>query len=425
MNEMDKVIGYESIKKELNKIIDIFHNPARYKALGVNLPKGVMFEGVPGIGKTLMAKAFISESGRKSFIIRKDHSNGEFVNLIRETFKKAAEEAPSILLLDDLDKFANEDHFHRDAEEYVTVQACIDEYKNVDLFIVATCNDIRSLPDSLVRVGRFDKTFHMSFPKDEDAKKIIAFYLKDKVVADDIDVDEIARFSEGNSCAALESVVNEAGVLAGYENKTVINQEDFRKACLNVFWGIDGNNDSDEETIRRKAVHEAGHATLIECLCPGEVSLISVEASIYRGDAVVVRKNKEHRFADFGNVEIAIMTKLAGKAATEILLGEVDMGANDDLRGAYELTARLLDNVASYDFQSWLHGPETSQRVREHLDDAKGTEVARYYLKTKQILMQNRAFLEALIKEVIEKKTITYKEIAPLREKYLTEKNVA
>ena len=214
-------------------------------------------------------------------------------------------------------------------------------------------------------------------------------------------------------------------MLAGYENKTVINQEDFRKACLNVFWGIDGNNDSDEETIRRKAVHEAGHATLIECLCPGEVSLISVEASSYRSDAVVVRKNREHRFADFSNVEIAIMTNLAGKAATEILLGEVDMGANDDLRGAYELTARLLDNVASYDFQSWLHGPETSQRVKEHLDDVKGAEVARYYLKTKQILMQNRAFLEALIKEVIEKKTITYKEIALLRENYLTEKKTA
>ena len=425
MNEMDKVIGYEGIKKELYKIIDIFQNPAKYKALGVNIPKGVMFEGVPGIGKTLMAKAFLNESGRKSFIIRKDHSDGEFVDLIRETFKKAAEEAPSILLLDDLDKFANEDHFHRDAEEYVTVQACIDEYKNADLFIVATCNDINSLPNSLVRIGRFDKTFHMSFPKDEDAKKIIAFYLKDKVVADDIDVDEIARFSEGNSCAALESVVNEAGVLAGYENKTVINQEDFRKACLNVFWGIDGNNDSDEETIRRKAVHEAGHATLIECLCPGEVSLISVEASTYQGDAVVVRKNKEHRFGEFGNVETAIMTKLAGKAATEIVLGEVDMGVNDDLRVAYDLTARLLDNVASYDFQSWCHGRETSQLVFDHLDHVKGAEVARYYLKTKQILMQNRAFLEALIEEIIEKKTITYKDIAPLREKYLSEKKAA
>lgn len=94
MRELDKVIGYESIKNELYRILDIFLNPDKYKALGVTLPKGVMFEGEPGIGKTLMAKCFIKDSGRKSFVVRKDRSNGEFVDFIRESFEQAAEEAP-------------------------------------------------------------------------------------------------------------------------------------------------------------------------------------------------------------------------------------------------------------------------------------------------------------------------------------------
>ena len=425
MRELDRVIGYECIKNELYRIIDIIQNPAKYKALGVKIPRGILFNGVPGIGKTLMAQSFVKECGRRSFVIRKDRPDGEFVDYIRETFSQAAEEAPSVILLDDMDKFANEDQMHCDAEEYVTVQACIDEYKDSDIFVVATCNDMRSLPRSLVRRGRFDKTFSMSFPKNEDAKKIIAFYLKDKAVSDDIDVDEIVRFCEGRSCADLETVVNEAGILAGYENKDLICQEDFRRACLRVFWGIKrdpANNECPAESIRRKAVHEAGHALMIEYFNPGEVSFITIERAF---DAMVLRKKDEHRFESFRNHEIEIMIDLAGKAATEIVLGEVDMGTNSDLHEAYRNTAELLDNVAAYDFQSWCHGDETSQRVFDHLDDVKGAEMARYYLNTKQILMQNRAFLDALTEQVIEKRTLIYKDIAPIRAKYLPDRKRA
>jgi cell division protease FtsH len=109
MRELDKVIGYDSIKQELYKIIDIFQNPEKYKALGVSAPNGIMLDGDPGIGKTLMAKSIIKESGRKSFVIRKDRSDGEFVDYIRKVFEQAENEAPSIVLLDDLDKFAAAD----------------------------------------------------------------------------------------------------------------------------------------------------------------------------------------------------------------------------------------------------------------------------------------------------------------------------
>lgn len=419
MRELDRVIGYEGIKQELYRIIDIIRDPAKYKKLGVSAPKGILLSGVPGIGKTLMAKSFIKETGLKVFVIRKDRPDGDFIDLIRETFKEAEKAAPSIVLLDDLDKFANEDDYHRDAEEYVTVQACIDDVKESDVFVLGTCNNFRKLPDSLVRSGRFDKTYFMDFPAIEDAKKIISFYLKDKKVAKDIDVEEIARFCEGHSCADLETVVNEAGIYAGFEGKKHISQDDIRKAVIRkIFHGTEVT-ENNPVSDRRLAVHEAGHAVLSELFFPGQVSFVYIESADGRTKGVVHRNCDAHRFEDFKNVEAEIMIDLAGKAATELILNEIDMGSEDDLRNANSHMRRLLDDVAAYDFHAWCHGDETSQKVYDHLDNAAGTELSRYYLKTKQMLGKNRGFLEALIEMLLEKKTISYKDIAPIREKYV------
>jgi len=180
MRELDKVIGYEGIKREMYRILDVLKNPEQYNILGVNVPKGILLHGEPGIGKSLLARCFVAESHRPFYIIRKNKSDGEFVDHIRKVFREAAENAPSMILLDDLDKFANEDAFHTNAEEYVTVQACIDEVRDNEVFVIATVNDIHSLPGSLKRSGRFDKTFRMSFPKGKTAVKIISYYLSKK-----------------------------------------------------------------------------------------------------------------------------------------------------------------------------------------------------------------------------------------------------
>lgn len=425
MRELDRVIGYESIKQELYRIIDIVRNPEKYKKLGVSVPKGILLSGDPGIGKTLMAKCFIKETGLKVFIIRKDKPDGDFVDYIRETFEKAAKEAPSIVFLDDLDKFANEDEYHPDAEEYVTVQACIDDVKDTEVIALATCNDYDKLPESLVRAGRFDKCFFMHFPKFDDAKKIIAFYLKDKKVGKDVDVEEIARFMEGHSCADLELVINEAGITAGYENKKFISQEDIKKAMINRIFGGCERGEENLESDRRLAVHEAGHAVLSELLFPGQVAFISIAARNHGVSGLVKTNMASHFHDDFENIEADTMIALAGKAATEIILNEVDMGSREDLRHANDNIRKLLDNIAAYDFHTWCHGRETSKRVYDHLDDAVGTELSRYYLKTKQLLGKNRAFLEAIIEKLLEKKTLSYKDIAPIREKFVSGGNKA
>lgn len=122
MRALDKVIGYSPIKKELFIIIDVLNNPDKYTKLGVSIPNGVMLEGEPGIGKTLMAASFVEECNRTAYVIRKNKPDGAFVDYIREIFEEAMNNEPSMILLDDMDKFANEGYSHRDAEEYVTVQ---------------------------------------------------------------------------------------------------------------------------------------------------------------------------------------------------------------------------------------------------------------------------------------------------------------
>ena len=287
MKEFDKIIGYASVKKELQQIADVLKNGEIYSKLGVSAPNGLLIHGSPGLGKTLMATCVIEASGRPHFICRKNKPNGDFVKAIKETFAKAVENAPSIILLDDMDKFTNGNERQRDAEEYVTVQSCIDEVKGKNVFVLATANNIRTLPQSLVRAGRFDRVIEICVPVGEDAEKIIEHYIKDKPFAADVEVKNIAKIMNGHSCAELETVINEAGIYAGYERSEKITMQHFIEACLRTVFDVPVKVASDNETdwidnmenpncqTTQIIYHEAGHAVITEILSPNSVALVS------------------------------------------------------------------------------------------------------------------------------------------------------
>lgn len=222
MSKFDKIIGYETIKNELLQLCDMIHNKEIYERLGANLPQGVLLYGAPGLGKTLMAKCFIEESGIPSYTIRRNKGNDDFIGNITETFNAAKENAPSIVFLDDMDKFANEDDRHRDAEEYVAVQAGIDEIKNTNVFVFATANDIYKLPDSLIRSGRFDRRIEVFAPTADDASRIIKHYLKKRKVSDNVNMDDLAKMISYSSCAELETILNEAAIYAAQARKNLL-----------------------------------------------------------------------------------------------------------------------------------------------------------------------------------------------------------
>lgn len=173
MSTFDRIIGYKTIKNELEQLCDMIHNKEIYEALGAKMPHGLLLYGAPGLGKTLMAKCFVEESGLGAYTIRRNKGSDDFVSEITSTFRKAKENAPAIVFLDDMDKFANEDDERRDAEEYVAIQSGIDEVKDSEVFVLATVNNVRKLPSSLTRSGRFDRKIEVCSPSPTDAYEII------------------------------------------------------------------------------------------------------------------------------------------------------------------------------------------------------------------------------------------------------------
>ena len=416
MSEFDKIIGYADIKDELIRFCDVLKNFDKYKSLGVEIPRGILLYGEPGIGKTLLAKSFIKESKIKSFTIRKDKHSREFVNHIRNIFYKAKKEECAIVFLDDIDKFANEDEYHKDAEEYVVVQSCRDDCKGSNVFVLATANNIFCLPNSLMRAGRFDKVIQMTCPGGDDAKKIIKYFLSKKRVLGDIDIDDISSFLAGHSCAELEMVINEAGIYAVFDKRSKIEQRDIIKACMRlIFDAPESVEYIDSNILKKVAVHESGHAVISEILEPGSVNLVSICGySNTSGGITSVRKPEDYNF-NVVTQEHEIIRSLGGKAATEMIYGTFDPGCIDDLQRAFDLVTTFVDNYCAYGFNAFERGT-SSQYLLESRDRKVAKEMDRYYRKSKQIIAENRGFFDAMVQELLKEKTLTKKQIRSIRD---------
>ena len=212
------IIGYDEEKRTLKTIIDMLNNKEKYQEIGCNIAHGLLLYGPPGTGKTSIANEIINNVNRKVYVIRKIKSDGSFIDYANKIFEEAKNNTPSIILLDDLDKFSEDDNKNNN-EEFVAIQSLIDDIKNFDIFVIATANDIMVLPYSLKRAGRFDIKIEIDNPKEEDAYKIFEHYIKSKKIAKDVDIKKIACILSNSSCAELEKVCNQAGIYAAYLNK--------------------------------------------------------------------------------------------------------------------------------------------------------------------------------------------------------------
>lgn len=420
MKEFDKIIGYSNVKRELIRVCDILKNGDKYAKLGVKIPGGILLHGKPGLGKTTMAKCFIEASGRKVFVCRKIKPNGEFVKEIKSIFDEAANSAPSIVFLDDMDKYANDDDKHVNSEEYVALQSCIDEIKDKDVFVIATANDLDNLPDSLLRVGRFDKTIKINNPKGKDAEDIIRYYLSTKSYVDDVDVEEIAHLMDGRSCAELETAINEAGIYAGFAGKEKIESGDIISACLRLVFNSPENlDDISDEALQRIAYHEAGHAVVAEILEPGSISIITACTHSGEKDGSVAYNQAKDYFTSKKYMENRVMCLLAGRAATELIYNEVDVGAISDLRRAFDIVQRFVDNYCSYSFEHWnfwYRGyNDSSEATKSRTEMQIYADMQRFYDKAKNILFDNREFLDQLAATIMDKKIVLGKEVRAIK----------
>ena len=442
MNAFDKVIGYNDIKAELMQICDMLKNREKYEKLGAKFPHGIIMHGRPGVGKTLMANAFIKESGLPCYTVRRKDATPGFTKEIEKAFSDARENAPAIVLLDDMDKFSNEDDRHCDAEEYVAIQACIDESAGHDVFVLATVNKMSKLPDSLVRAGRFDRDIRFYSPKRSDARKIVEYYLSDKKLSENVNFDDLVKMMTYNSCSELETIINDAAIRAGYAGKEVIEMNDLTASVLTMQYNIDAgwntpgtrrrrrrdDDDEDEnETVsesepvseleRRKiALHEAGHLVASEVLKSGSVGLATIRSgSSSKGFIYQCIENNSRRDA--------IVISLAGKAAVELYYSDVcASGCQSDIEKAVALIKVGIRYSGTHGFcgveTSIGGGYETaySDSYKTTVEILTKAELEKYMFKVRDIMMKNRDFLEKVTEALLEKEVLLASDIKAIRD---------
>lgn len=422
MREFDRIIGYDAVKKELERMADALKNMEHYEKLGVSPPKGLLLCGAPGVGKTTMASALVEACGRPVFLCRRDRPDGDFVWTIHHTFQEAAEAEPSVVFLDDLDKFSKSEEGCSNEEEFVAVQAGIDSLKGKNVFVLATANDIDGLPDSLLRPGRFDKTVIIKKPTLQESKQVTAHYLSGKKLAADVDTDTIAGIMSGHSCAALETAVNTAGILAGYERAGSISMKHLVLGCLETLHQIppdlilEGRKDAPDDfssDVTRAAWHEAGHAVVSEVLRPGSVTLVCIHEARNdsRGFTACLPRNRN----SFAALKNSVVCALAGNAALEQRFGTADPGGASDLEDAIGLLRDAFGDAAYGGFtvmymmhnRSERHAAETENAIAQHLRQCDS--------EARQILAANMRFLETTVIELLDKGLLTARDIQRIK----------
>lgn len=410
----EKVIGYDSIKETLRQIADVLKRPEAYKEKGVFMPRGLLMESAPGLGKSLMASILMEESGRKSFVFRRINEGNTFLGEMKDIFDVAKEEAPSILLLEDLNLYVESNSPY--APEWACLQACIDETSDADIFVIATTNDTRYMPQSLLRPGRFDYILNLNPPLGKTAENIVSYYLRDKNLAKDVQISDIVKAMPQVSCATLETVMNLAAINSVYRDHAHVQKEDIIDALLKVVYNLrKADCEEDPQEHQMIAVHEAAHAVVGEVLHSGSIGIITIRGShgaiggMESGFAVYAKSEEE--FQD------EIIKTLAGKAGTALIYGIMDIRAAADIKKADQLLDIWLCHFAGGGFSGVEPSENRLSEPRLSYNEAiKSAKLEELYRRAYKILYDNRDFLLAVQKELLEHETLLNSNLAKIRE---------
>jgi cell division protease FtsH len=439
------VAGIEEAKTEVEEIIEFLKDPQKFSKLGGKIPKGVLLVGSPGTGKTLLAKAIAGEAGVPFFSI----SGSDFVEMfvgvgasrVRDLFEQAKKNAPCIIFIDEIDAVGR----HRGAglggghdEREQTLNALLVEMDgfegNEGIIIIAATNRPDVLDPALLRPGRFDRQIVVPVPDVRGRNEILKVHTKNIPLAEDADLEKIARGTPGFSGADLANLVNEAALLAARKTKDKVDMSDFESAKDKVLMGVERRSMvlSDAEK-KNTAYHEAGHA-LVAKLTPGTDPIHKVSI-IPRGRALGVTQQLpiDDRYTysrDY--LEKTLNVLLGGRAAEEIALHHMTTGAGNDLERATDLARKM---VTEWGMSEKL-GPLTfgkkdeqiflGREIAKHKDYSEKTavdideEIKRIvtgaYERARKILEDNYDLLDALAHALLERETIEGHDIDKLIE---------
>ncbi|GGR12150.1 ATP-dependent zinc metalloprotease FtsH [Deinococcus ruber] len=348
------VAGHEEAKKELIEVVDFLKNPAKYHAIGAEIPKGVLLVGPPGTGKTLMARAVSGEADVPFFSVSASEFMEMFVGVgasrVRTLFEDARKSSPAIIFIDEIDSIGRKRGAgigggHDEREQ--TLNQILSEMdgfeKGASIIILAATNRPDVLDPALLRPGRFDRQVTIDLPNLKEREAILAVHLRGKPLSSGVDVPEIAKSTPYFSGADLKNIVNEAALEAARISKTVIDMSDFYRALDKITLGLENSSLTirDEEK-RAIAFHEAGHA-VTAAVIPGSDKLQKVSI-IPRGRALgaAFYLPEEQVLMSKERLENQLVVSLGGRAAEEVFIGQVTTGAQDDFRKATNIARRMV-----------------------------------------------------------------------------------
>lgn len=433
---LNEVAGLKEEKEELEEIVEFLKEPGKFTRVGARIPKGVLLEGAPGTGKTLLAKAIAGEANVPFFSI----SGSDFVEMfvgvgasrVRDMFAEAKRHAPCIIFIDEIDAVARRRGTgmgggHDEREQ--TLNQLLVEMDgfgiNEGIIVMAATNRVDILDPAILRPGRFDRKISVASPDVGGRQDILKVHAKNKPLADDVNLEQIAQTTAGFTGADLENLLNEAAINAAMDKRVFVKQEDIKKAFIKVGIGSEKKSRiiSDKEK-KITAYHEAGHAILFHVLPDvGPVYTVSIiPTGIGAAGYTMPLPEKDEMFLTKGKMKEDIMVSLGGRIAEEIIFDDITTGASSDIKKATKTARRMVTRygmsenigVINYDDdddevfigRDLAHAKNHSESISGEIDREVKAIIDECYAKAKEIIMEHENVLHECAKLLLEKEKI-------------------
>ena len=441
---LNEVAGLKEEKEELEEIVEFLKEPGKFTRVGARIPKGVLLEGAPGTGKTLLAKAIAGEANVPFFSI----SGSDFVEMfvgvgasrVRDMFAEAKRHAPCIIFIDEIEAVARRRGTgmgggHDEREQ--TLNQLLVEMDgfgiNEGIIVMAATNRVDILDPAILRPGRFDRKISVSSPDVGGRQDILKVHAKNKPLAEDVNLEQIAQTTAGFTGADLENLLNEAAINAAMDKRVFVKQEDIKKAFIKV--GIGSEKKSriiSEKEKKITAYHEAGHAILFHVLPDvGPVYTVSIiPTGIGAAGYTMPLPEKDEMFLTKGKMKEDIMVSLGGRIAEEIIFDDITTGASSDIKKATKTARRMVTRygmsenigVINYDDdddevfigRDLAHAKNHSESISGEIDREVKAIIDECYAKAKEIIMEHEKVLHECAKLLLEKEKIGRSEFEAL-----------